>query len=181
VSPVLQVSATEPFVVKFAHTYALEGDSSALFDGGVVELSSDGGASWADASTFGVDPGYDGPLFIGSDNPLGGRNAYSGFSAKFPDRSQVVLNFGTQLAGRAVQVRFRLGTDAAVAFAGWDIDDIDVSGITNTPFPSSIAEPSTCTARKFSNEDIVVVAAHPAPATSLDSFDSAVCIAADSP
>jgi hypothetical protein len=180
VSPALQVSTTEPFIVKLSHAYSLEGTPGLLFDGGVIELSTNGGATWADVTTFGVNPGYNGPLARGGDNPLEGRQAFSGTSPGFPARRLLTLNFGTQLAGQSVLVRFRIGTDINTALSGWDIDDIDVSGITNTPFPAVVAEPSTCTARKTDGiDDSGVVASHVAPTTSLSAFDAAVCSASD--
>jgi len=181
VSPPLLVSTTEPFVVSLKHAYNLEGSPGTLFDGGMIELSTNAGATWADVTTFGVNPGYTGPLFIGSDNPLAGRLAFSGVSPGFPARNLLTLNFGTQFAGQAVQLRFRIGTDAAVAFTGWDLDDIEVGGITNTPFPIRVSEPSTCTARRADVETSAVTTTHAAPATSLDEFDAAACILRDTP
>ena len=180
VSPALLASTTEPFVVSFKHAFNLEGAPGQLFDGGMVELSTDGGATWSDVTAFGVNPGYSGPLFVGSDNPLAGRQAYSGVSPGFPALQPVSLNFGTQFAGQSVLVRFRLGTDAAAAFTGWTIDDVAVAGITNTPFPLLVSEPSTCTARKALDDAPRVAAVHAAPATSLAAFD-AVCVAHDAP
>jgi hypothetical protein len=116
-----------------------------------------------------------------SDNPLGGRNAFSGVSPGFPALSLLSLNFGTQFAGQSVKVRFRVGTDAAVGQVGWNIDDVTVDGITNTPFPILVSEPSTCTARSAPiDNQIALVGSHQAPATSLAAFDGEVCIAADS-
>jgi len=43
-----------------------------------------------------------------------------------------------------VQLRFRAGSDDATALAGWLIDDISVSGISNTPFSSVVAEIGCC-------------------------------------
>jgi hypothetical protein len=56
-----------------------------------------------------------------------------------------VLDFGTQFAGQAVQLRFRVATDECCFGAGWEIDDIAVTGVTNTPFPGYLAEPTRCT------------------------------------
>jgi len=180
-SPALQVGTTDPFVLSFKHAYALEGDQDILFDGGMIEISTDGGANWADVTTFGVDPGYTGELFIGSDNPLGGRAAFSAVSPGYPARNALSLDFGTQFAGQTVMVRFRIGTDAAVAFAGWDIDDIQVGGITNTPFPVLVPEASTCTAKKGALRDSAVAAIQTARSVSLAAFDSGVCILNDAP
>ena len=74
-----------------------------------------------------------------------------------------------------------IGTDAAASFSGWNIDDIEVDGITNTPFPQPVPEPSTCTARKASVDESHVVATQAAPATSLRAVDAAVCILNDTP
>jgi hypothetical protein len=181
ISPALLASGTAPFVVKFKHAYSLEGAGTQLFDGGMIELSADGGATWNDVTSFGVNPGYTGALGIDSENPLGGRQAYSGISPGFPALIPVTLDFGTQFANHSMLVRFRLGTDAAAALAGWNIDDIEVTGITNTPFPLLVTEPSTCTAREAPAQQMTVEAIHAAPATSLAAFDSAVCIATDTP
>jgi hypothetical protein len=179
-SPVLNVSTTQPFVLKYSHAYSLEASGGSLFDGGVVEISLNGGATWSDVSAFGVNPGYNGALFVGSGNPLAGRNAYSGVSTGFPAKSQVSLNFGTVFAGLPVLVRFRIGTDAAASQVGWLIDDVEADGITNTPFPQLVSEPSTCTARERSSDDSEVIATNTAPAVSLAAFDTGVCILRDS-
>jgi large repetitive protein len=181
VSPPLNVSTTDSFVLSFSHAFSLEGDAATLFDGGVVELSLDGGATWSDVSEFGVDPGYTGALFVGSDNPIGGRLAYSGISPGFPTLNQVSLDFGTVFAGLTVQVRFRIGTDAAVAFSGWTIDDVEVDGITNTPFPIQVPEAAACTALELPTFESDVLATSSLPATSLSAFDRQVCILNDTP
>jgi hypothetical protein len=175
VSPALAVSPTDPLVVKFDHAFDLEASGSDFFDGGVVELSNDGGATWTDVSALGVNPGYTGVIFVGAENPLSGQPAFSGTSPNFPALSTVTLDFGTQFAGQSVMIRFRIGTDEAVAQTGWVIDNIDVSGITNTPFPALVPEPSTCTARKAVPDESSVLATHAAPSTSLAPFDN-VCV-----
>jgi hypothetical protein len=178
-SPALNVGTTGPLIISFQHAYNLEGEPGLLFDGGVLEISLNGGATWNDVTAFGQTPGYNGPLFIGSGNPLEGRNAFSGVSTGFPARNLVSLNFGTVFAGLSVMFRFRIGTDAAVSALGWDIDDVQVSGITNTPFPTLVSEPSTCTARKAPGENAGLLAMVQAPHVSLDAFDAAVCIKND--
>jgi hypothetical protein len=181
VSPALLVGATDNFVLAFKHAYSFEVAGATLFDGGVVEISSDGGATWSDVTTFGVTPGYTGALFVGSGNPIGGRQAYSGASPGYPMRNQVSLDFGKMFAGMSVLVRFRIGTDVSAGAPGWDIDDVQVSGITNTPFPALVTEPSTCTARRGEPAESAVVATFSAPARSLRGSDQAVCILNDTP
>ena len=146
-SPVLVVSADEALVVAIDHRYSIEGFpdfENALFDGGVIEVSKDGGASWQDVTEFGVDPGYIGPISVDFDNPLAGRMAFSGESPGYPDRQSLSLDFGNQFAGQNVMLRFRLGTDFIIGAPGWEIDNIAVSGITNRPFPAAVPESDVC-------------------------------------
>ena len=173
VSPALLVSPTDPFVVKFSHAFDLEN----RFDGGVVEISSNGGTTWTDASALGATPGYTGTLLSGS--ALGGRAAFTGTSPGYPALRLTTLDFGTRFAGQSVLLRFRVSSDGSVANRGWLVDDIDVSGITNTPFPALVVEPSTCTARKAVDDETAVVATHVAPVTSLAAFDGEACVALD--
>jgi hypothetical protein len=175
VSPPLQASPTEPVIINLKQAYSLEGDPSAFFDGGVIELSTDAGATWRDATAFGASPGYNATLRAGS-GALAGRMAFSGTSAGFPALQPLELNFGTQFAGTAFQLRFRLSTDGGAAFVGWFLDDITVHGLINTPFPIVVAETATCTARKAPLDDSAVATTTGSPAVSLDAFDRAVCV-----
>ncbi len=173
VSPVLQASTSAPLVVTIKHAYALE----ARYDGGVIEVSTDG-VNWRDVTELGVTPGYGPALLLNTGNALAGRPAFSGTSTGFPARSTLALDFGTQFAGQPVQLRFRIGTDVGVALSGWNIDDIEVSGATNTPFTTLTSETSSCSARTAPT-DSSTIATNAAPATSLRAVDSAICIAHD--
>jgi large repetitive protein len=176
VSPLLDAGTTQSVVVDLKHAYSLEGTPAAFFDGGVIEVSTDGGATWRDVTALGVNPGYNATLFVGSGNPLGGRMAFSGVSAGFPALQPLHLDFGMQLAGMTFQLRFRIGTDANTSLAGWLIDDITVHGISNTPFPILVSEPSTCTASARTTDDSALTATLIAPSVSLAPFDQGVCI-----
>jgi hypothetical protein len=83
VSPVLVASTTAPFVVTLAHAYNIDGFDSFLFDGAVIEVSTDGGTTWIDVSQLGVDPGYTGRV-ITTENVLFDRQAFGGQSPGFP-------------------------------------------------------------------------------------------------
>jgi large repetitive protein len=143
-SPELHVGTAAPFVIAFDHRFGFEtnGGVAPFFDGGVIEVSRNGGP-FEDISAF-VDPGYGGTLFTGSGNPLGGRPAFVGRNAAFPNRERLTLNLGTAFAGQTVRIRFRIGTDEAAADVGWEIDNLAFEGITNLPFSTLVADQSKC-------------------------------------
>ena len=97
-------------VVGFRHRHRFEFDGT-YWDGGVIEVSIDGGP-FQDVSVFAT-PGYN--ATVDGSNPLGGRAAYGGDNPANPDANVVTLDFGTALAGRRVELRFRASTDAFVA------------------------------------------------------------------
>ncbi len=152
VSPDLVVGQS-PFVIAFSHRFSFEkgpavpGGPDVFFDGGVLEVSEDGGTTWNDVSTY-TDPGYPLTLYQPTDEPstnvLAGRKAWGGDSAGYPNYLDAAVNLGTKLAGKTVKVRFRIGTDPGGSAAGWDIDNVSFSGITNTPFPSLVDDEATC-------------------------------------
>lgn len=141
-SPSLTVSSTGSFVLSFDHRYSFEADSI-FWDGGVIEVSTDDGASWVDISTY-VDPGYGGQLTDISGNPLALRMAYVATSSAWPNRHHVDLDLGGALAGTTAKVRFRIGSDAGVGAFGWEIDNIRVSGIDNAPFTQIVEDSTLC-------------------------------------
>ena len=58
--------------------------------------------------------------------------------------NHLTLDLGTAFAGQTVRIRFRIGTDAAAADIGWEIDNIAFQGITNKPFAEFIADLAKC-------------------------------------
>lgn len=98
-------------------------DFEPYYDGGVLEYSTDGGASWTDArSLFSAGADYDGTLSSGSGNPLSGRAAFTYRSHGYTGTQ---LNLAS-LAGQTFKVRFRIGSDFAVAGSGWYLDDVRI-------------------------------------------------------
>lgn len=120
-SPVFQI-ATTAAELTFRHSYTLE----ASFDGGLLEISIAGGAfvDFVGAGGSFTSGGYDYTLNSLYGNPLGGRNAWSGSSSGFITTTAILP---ASAAGHSVRLRWRLGTDDAVAASGWYIDSISVA------------------------------------------------------
>ncbi len=142
-SPLLTASETEPVVINLQHKFAFEQSNNTSWDGGVIEYSTDDGATWADVSTVAA-AGYNGTLSNNPDNPLASRPAFVGNSAAWPGSQPLTLDFGTALAGKQFRIRFRIGTDAGTGAAGWTVDEIAFSGIVGTPFPKQVVDDGVC-------------------------------------
>ncbi|MFN2626888.1 MAG: Ig-like domain-containing protein, partial [Mycobacteriales bacterium] len=111
------------------------------FDGGVLEVSTNGGATWADLTTKGsfAEGGYTGTIDPTTDSAIAGRNAWTaGFvDARTAPMTKVVANLGgfvpTGAASATVLVRFRLVADALALGSlpgdSWWIDDVDFTGL----------------------------------------------------
>ncbi len=135
----INVAMNGNFVVSFEHRYLFDGNR----DGGVVEISSDGGQTWQDVSAY-VNPGYGGTIVNQPSNPLAGRSGYINQNAAYPAMNAVALDFGNAFAGRTVKLRFRLGSDGIIGTEGWKIDNIGVVGATNLPFSSLVDDVGVC-------------------------------------
>lgn len=143
VSPPLQVAATGSFSFTLSHRWDFEASGGVNYDGAVIEVSTDNGTTWNDVGATAA--GYTGTLGgTGSSNPLLSRQAYTGRSTGYPSMTTTTVDLGTAYAGQTVQVRFRIGGDQATAGAGWFIDSVAFSGITNTPFPTLVADRGQC-------------------------------------
>lgn len=152
ISPPLMVSETDAFTIAFDHRYKFEFSDDIFWDGAVVEISEDDGASWQDVTEYGAAPTYNGT--INSDlNPIHMRQVYGDISPSHPEYDIEVLDFGTQLAGKTVRFRFRIGTDSGAGDLGWDIDNVVVEGITNTPFPGYVPDGAMCAGETDTDSD----------------------------
>lgn len=149
-SPSIDVG-TGNFSVSFKHRHSFETDTSVTppdyYDGGVVEYSLDG-KTWTDVKDVvgvTITGGYGGTLYAMGSNPLKGRQSFVSASQGFATGSWVTssFNFGTALAGKKVNLRFRLGTDDFSGDYGWDIDEVTVAGASSTPFQSQVVHSAT--------------------------------------
>ncbi len=137
VSPRLRVGAG-PLVVAFQHRFAFEGGD---WDGGVIEISTDDGATWLDVGAG----AYNGSTNGVTTAPIGAsRPAFVGRSTGWPGFTPVALDLGTAFANQDLKLRFRIGADESTGAPGWDIDDIDIGGLTRNPFRAHVAETAAC-------------------------------------
>jgi uncharacterized repeat protein (TIGR01451 family) len=113
VSPAFDLGVGSPSL-EFSHWVEMQSG----FDGGVLEISIDGGQSWTDLGPDITTGGYDG--LLGGDNPIAGRSAWTGYDDQW---RQVVVDL-TPWAGETALFRWRLTCDSAMAGNGWWIDDV---------------------------------------------------------
>ena len=114
--------------LSFRNNYNLQN----TFDGGVLEVSSPNiaGGAFTDitnASVGGsfVTGGYTSAINAGLGSPIAGRMAWSGNSGGYIN---TVANLGPHVIGQTIKLRFRLGTDQALAVGGWRIDTLSITG-----------------------------------------------------
>ncbi len=151
VSPALTISATDPFVMSYDSAQSFE---SPNYDGGVIEFSTNGGATWADITTLvgaTVVPAYDGALSLG--NVIGARPAYLATNAAWPNFETMSVNIpaASAVSGQTIKLRFGVVADPGVADYGWEIDNVTVSGVTNLPFTAVVPHVGGCNAGLFTD------------------------------
>jgi PKD repeat protein len=146
-SPVINLPTTTAQLT-FRHNYNLESASSTVgFDGGVLEIKIGSGA-FTDILAAGgsfVSGGYDHTLSTDFQNPLPGRQAWSGNSGGF---ITTIVNLPASAQGQAIQLRWRCGTDLGGNSIGWFVDTVSIqvraccSQLSAPPSASFIASPT---------------------------------------
>lgn len=106
----------------FWHAYNLE----QRYDGGVIELSMDGGSYWVDLGDYILSNGYNETISTGYNSPIAGRRAFSGNSNGYVETTVDLSPF----SGRSVYLRFRNASDSSIARVGWYVDDVRLSART---------------------------------------------------
>jgi hypothetical protein len=118
VSPSIHINGL-PAQVSFKNAFNVESG----FDGGVLEISINGGAYQdilAAGGTF-ASGGYTGTLATGTLNPLTGRSAWTGLSGgttAAPTYINSVVNLPAAAVGQNIQLKWRMGSDELVAATG---------------------------------------------------------------
>lgn len=123
-SPAFSIASTNAQLT-FRHNYDFE-IGSAPFDGGVLEISLNGGA-FTDLITAGGAfnaNGYNGVISTNYQNPLAGRSAWSGSSAGF---ITTTATLPMAAAGSSVRLQWRLATDLTIAKTGWYVDSVAIT------------------------------------------------------
>ncbi|HEX4954107.1 MAG TPA: S8 family serine peptidase [Thermoanaerobaculia bacterium] len=130
VSPPINLpSAFElPISLQFWNYQSFEDRTGGCWDGGVLEITNNGGSTWTRLEAqLQTDP-YDGPF--GSGNPLVGQNGWCGDPQDWLN-SIVDVN---AWAGQTVQFRWRLVSDGSVGREGWYIDDVKIQSCVSLIF-----------------------------------------------
>ncbi|MCE5228041.1 S8 family serine peptidase [bacterium] len=122
--------------MEFWHTYEFEhvGVSNG-YDGGVLEITDDGGASWTDLGPYILEGGYNSTISSYFDNPLAGRHAWSG--GQLGSLTRVLVDLSAY-RGKTVQVRWRIGCDSSRAGNGWYIDDVSIYSYSDITTPLAL-------------------------------------------
>jgi hypothetical protein len=110
-------------ILEFWSWQEIEDSTGGCFDGGTVEASTDGGATWTQLP----DPvmltiPYDGPISTSWGNPNGGAAAWCGD----PRDWSLYQADMSAYAGQTVKLRFRMATDTSIGREGWYVDDVRV-------------------------------------------------------
>ncbi|MDQ1347848.1 MAG: family serine peptidase, partial [Acidobacteriota bacterium] len=133
VSPaVVLPTGQDPVVLKFWHVPDLEASgATACYDGGILEVSTNGGATWTQvpAADLLVGP-YTGAVSESFGNPLAGLQAWCGATSY----GQTIADISAY-AGLTAQFRLRLGSDSSVTGPGWDVDDVVVQSCVADTMP----------------------------------------------
>ncbi len=134
------------------------------FDGGVLEVSTDGGASFADILVAGgtfATGGYNGTISVNFGSPIGGRQAWTGSSGGFVTTT---VNFPASFAGQNIILRWRRATDSSVSGQGWRVDAISIDDVADD---CVLTCPANVTQDNDPNQCAAVVN-YPAPTTTGD-------------
>lgn len=109
----------------------------------MIEISTDGGTTFADLGPNIITGSYTGQIATGCNSPISGRLAWTG--GNLGTMREVVVGLSSY-AGQSAILRFRLACDNGVGGSGWYIDNVRVSGftpaLTPTATPTQTPRPS---------------------------------------
>ncbi len=126
ISPTFSLKNLNSAMMQFWHYYSTESH----YDGGVVEISTNGGSSWSQ-----IEPvnGYPEDA-LSSFNPLGTVPAYSGRSGQ--GWTEDFFDLSSYIGNDNIKIRFTFATDYSIYYyEGWYIDDVYIIGETAEIYP----------------------------------------------
>ena len=164
------IALTGDAELRFVHRYETEVGPNGGHDGGVVEISTDGGATWDDLGPDITQNGYNATIGTGRNNPIAGRPAFSGSSGGFIETAADLSSY----QGEDVLIRFRMATDQSISDDGWYIDAVTIS---STPAAVTVeaCAPGTetdCAASRV----LVLEPIEPAPAIAVSDAELALAL-----
>jgi hypothetical protein len=118
--PVVLPVGSSPLTLQFWNWQLMEDRTGGCYDGGLVEISTDDGATWTHLpnALMLTDP-YDGPV-----TGLGNLDGWcDDLGAPSTIWKKAVVDIDAY-AGQTARFRFRLGSDTSVSREGWYIDDV---------------------------------------------------------
>ncbi|MEO7484269.1 MAG: T9SS type A sorting domain-containing protein [Ferruginibacter sp.] len=129
------VLAATPATLTFWHNFNTESG----WDGGVVEISTNGGGTWVDLGNNMTVNRYNNTVGTGSNNPIAPRAAFSGNSGGWIQTKARLLPTSVNAL-----IRFRMSSDdnTAPAGGGWYVDDVVLQTIAEVNIRSNLFNPS---------------------------------------
>jgi hypothetical protein len=149
----IPIPPASPLQLTFRHNFNLDAsdvDPNVGFDGGILELSTDGGNTFQDVLDAGgsfVEGGYNRTISTDHGSPIAGRQAWSGNSGGF---ITTVLNL--PIIPEGFRLRWRMASDTSGSNEGWRIDTVNIAGCApapcQTPTPPPTPRPRPTPARR---------------------------------
>jgi serine protease AprX len=130
-----------PLTLTFRHNFNLEASDTNPnlgFDGGVLELSTDGGNTFQDILPAGGSfamGGYNRTISTDRGSPIAGRQAWSGNSQGF---ITTVVNLPFHFPPNS-KLRWRMASDTSGSSEGWRVDTVNIAGCVSKPCPTPTA------------------------------------------
>jgi hypothetical protein len=150
--PIVLPAGQNPLTLEFWHLPNLENSgTSACYDGGILEVTADGGTTWTQVPGTDLLVGpYVGAISSSFSNPLAGLQAWCGPTTQAYMRTIADVSAH---AGQTVQFRWRIGSDSSVGRTGWDVDEVKVQSCmpTGTGDPNANVTPAALTASQLPN------------------------------
>jgi lysyl endopeptidase len=116
--------------LSFWHTFAFETNAAGTqcYDGGTLEISLDGGATWSvvpDAAFTGG--GFNGTVNTNFSNPILGKRAWC--QGTIGAMTQVTVNLASFVGAADARLRWHEGDDSSAQATGWFVDSVTLNNV----------------------------------------------------